>query len=300
MLQAKELFEELASAGFTPDFEAYSSLIRGHCAVGNIEQALTYFNAAKQQRILPDVMLFNVLLGACASRNMLGIAEELVTDMEALGVQPTGNTLAALVRLYGARGQLSRAVEVFADFPCKHGIEPDSSAYHALVTACLSAGQVGLALEAFNKMSSAGCIASARTYEALIANCSRRGELADATNLVVDALGLRPLTAAPSSDTEAEAEAPQRRALVETQVVEELLRLVGRRGEAVQLGVPLLTRLQEAGFEISERVASGVRRAADAHQPASPAAETKQQASLQARREARGEEWARWRCGFSR
>lgn len=320
MVQARQLLVELAAAtgvaASSPDLEAGATVVRGHCAVGQLEQALEYFRAMRQQGILPDASLFNVLLGACASRNLLAVAEELLADMEGAGVQPTGHTLAAFVRLLGARGQLSRALEVFAEFPRRHGFEPDSNAYHALVTACLAAGHVDWALDAFAKMTAAGCIASARTYEALIASCARRGELGEAAGLVVDALGLEPLLAEEpdQASTSSTAASPnQRRALVEPQVVEELLRLACRRGEAARLGLPLLARLQEGSFELSEQIVSGVRLAAEAtsssqqqqesllpHSPSSSKQRPATSSSLRVRREARTAEWARWRNGFAR
>lgn len=314
MMQAKEFFDELSKTGLSPGFEAYSSLIRGYCAAGNIEQALAQFHAMRQHGIAPEVQLFNAVLGTCASRNMLGLAEEMLADMESLGVQPTSSTMAALVRLHGARGQISRALDLFNEFPRRHGLEPDSCAYHALVSACLAGGRVDLALDVFAKMTSAGCIANARTYEALIASCIRRGDLAYAASLVEDALGLAPVDEVAQGTASEAAEVvltlpqqplpPQRRALVEPQVVEELLRLIGRRGEATRLGLPLLARLQEAGYEVSERVASGVRRAAAAPTvtPRSDGEATlhKTHTSMQAAREERRAEWARWRCGFKR
>lgn len=306
MTQAKELFNELECAGFSPSSETYSTLIRGFCAAGNIEQGLVYLHTMKSQGIVPEVALYNAVLAVCASRNMLGLAEDLVAEMETLGLRPTGNTLASMVRLFGDRGQLSRALEVFADFPYRHGFEPDSIAYHALVSACLVSGHLDVALDTFAKMTSAGFIASARTYEALIDTCMRRGELGSAVHLVADALGLASTETSPSTPAVAQADGSEmpaparRRAMVEPRVVEELLRLIGRRGEADRLGLPLLGRLRVANYEVSERVVLGVHRAADQSASPSVEGELQVQTSLQARREARRAEWARWRCDFTR
>lgn len=348
MVQADELFRELASTT-APDYATYSLMVRGFCAAGNIEEALQHFRAIRQHGLRPDAALFDSVLGACASRNLLSIAEEVLADMEASGVRPTSSTLAVLTRLHGARGALGRATEIFEELPRRHAFEPDARAYHALISACLDSGRLDLALSAFSRMSAAGCHATARTYEVLVTAALRNGDLDGAADLVEDALGLQPLqppvgAADPAADaattmgheqdgTETDLETPpsspppaprlplrqpqhlpQRRALLEQRVIEELLELAGRRREAARLGLPLLVKLQEAGVQVSERIAAALRRAAAAEQATRAAPPSEQQgeeaeeqeekgdkvAGARASRESRRAVLRCWRDGFRR
>jgi len=334
MVQADEIFRELEECGLSPDFSIFSILVRGYCSAGNLEQALLHFRLMRQYGFQPDSALFDAVLSACVNKNLLVLAEEVLAEREAaLGDRPTAATLAILVRLHGARGDLGRAVEVFEEIPRQHGLEVDARAYHALVSTCLASGRLDLALDAFCAMSSAGCHTSAKTYEALITASLREGALEQAAALVEDSFGFPPAPSTASATADAaddgasgdaapqqqqqqqrrQPEAagnslsgadfaldspssnrlPQRRALLEQRVVEAVLELAGRRREASRIGLPLLDSLSEARFPVSERLAASLRRAA-ADEAAKPAGPE------HLRRSRRADAWQRWRCGFER
>lgn len=326
MVQAHSMFEEMVSAGLRPNFAVFSIMVRGYCAVGNAEQALANFSVMKQCGLQPDTALFDAVLGVCASRNLLDVAEAVLSEMEAAVVRPTSATLAILVRLYGARGAFDFAMQLFEELPRRHGLQPDARAHQALISICLKGGRHDLALEAFAKMSGAGCLASAKTYEALISSCCRRGDLDGAIALVGHAMGLLPpvaLAARPGAPTEpppgatsepgseraasaATARPLPLRAMLEPRTVEELLQLIGCRGQAAKLGLPFLAQLQDGGVEIPEALAAALRRAAGppgrsavAEAGGSSPRGTAGQ-SLRAQREARRADWCRWRQSFDR
>lgn len=271
MAQARVLFEEIVSKGFTPDLRTYSAMIRGYCAIGSLEKALGHFDAMRALGVLPDTSTFDAMLDACASRNMLELTEKVLSDMEAARVPPSNMTLAILVRLYGTRGELEQALEIFEELPKRHGLEVSNHAHGALVAACLSAGRRDLALAAFRRMAEAGCRASARTFESLITSCVSHGDLEEAVQLVDDALALDSGAPADSSSGDEQPQAPPpRRVLLDTAPVEDLLRLIGRRRQAKRLGVPLLNRLQAAGFTVSDRIGEALVRSAELGDGAPP------------------------------
>jgi len=262
MVQASELFRELVSSGIDPDLSTYSTMIRGYCSTGHLEEAMVFLHAMRRRGLTPDAPLFEALLDRCASKGMTCLTEQVLADMEASGLHPSSSTLASLARLYGGQGQLDRALAAFEELPHRHGFEADAHAYGALIAACMGDGRPDLALEVFDRMSRAGCQASARTYEILVHVCLRRGDLNRAVSLVDDALGLH---AAAASDTVPHilpSSGGAQRVLLEPKVVEELLRLIGRRREVRSLGVPLLQRLQAVGFEVPASLAEAMLRSA--------------------------------------
>merc|ERR1740138_873971 len=121
-------------------------MIRGFCAIGNVEEAMAYFRQMRDQGIMPDVPLFDGLLDGCASRNMLSLTQQVLADMAALGLTPSNTTLAILVRFHGQRGELARSIAIFKELPRQHGFTVNAHAYGALVSACLAANRADLAL----------------------------------------------------------------------------------------------------------------------------------------------------------
>lgn len=257
MAQADTLFQELVASGIPPDGTTYSAMVCGYCTAGNVDKAMDYFNAMRRRDIVPTAPLFDAILDGCAWTNMPSLMEQVLAEMEATGVRPSTSTLSILLRQYGSSRDTARALAVFDDLPKRHGFELDAQAYGTLISVCLRNGCFDLAIGAYEGMSPAGLTPSARTYEALIMACMRRGHLDQAVKLVDDALSLNAVqvdeTAAP-------------RAHLEAKVVEEVLRLIGRRHEAQRLGAPLVARLRVAGIEVSESLAEAVDRAAQAEQ----------------------------------
>lgn len=282
---ADSLFSDVASNGLSPDCTTFAIMIRGYCAVGYVERAVSFFHMMRQRDMVPDTFIFDSVLDGCACRNLPGLAEEILDDMLSAGVRPSSATVAIMVRVYSASGQLVRAVEVFRGLPLMHGAEVDGRAYSALVFACLNNGDIEVALDTFESMSGLGYLASSRMYEALIEGCLRSGALERAVGLVDDAFGIAPPKRSVAGITH-EGAAPriQRRVLLDRRVVEDLLRILGRRRMAQRLAVPLAERLTAAGFEVSEDILASLERAAQQGPPRA------QRSPLEVRRA----EWRRW------
>ncbi|CAE7409210.1 unnamed protein product [Symbiodinium natans] len=246
--RGRALFEQLAGDKLKPDFATYSAMIRGLCNIGKVEEALTFVDRMRCDRMCLDAMLFDALLEACVHQHYFKGAEQLLAQMRELGVQPSNSTLAACIRLYSSRGELQRAVSTFEGMLREYHLQPNAYVYGALIAACVRCGKPDLALSTYEGMSAMGCLPSARAYELLIQCCIQLGLTAQAVDLLDAALGLRTagIAARPVTRT---------RAFIDPKVVEDLLLLLARRKQVSSLGAPLLKRLEEADFDIPERVA---------------------------------------------
>merc|ERR1719421_1501791 len=91
------------------------------------------------------------------------------------------------------------------------------------------------------------CEADPRTYQTLINGCVKQGSLEDAVKLLDDALGL-----------DGERKGP--RLQLETETIESVLFMIGRRQKSQELGVPLIERLQKAGLSVSNAAISSASR----------------------------------------
>lgn len=251
MVQASTIFQDMLASGLQVDGACLSAMICGHCATGALDKAMTHFGMMKKLHIAPTASLFDAIINGCMWGNAPVVLEQVLVDMEAGGVHPSNSTVAALVRHYGRGGDVDRALAVFQDMPERHGLQLDSRAYGALVSVCLTNDRTDLALDAAKKMSAAGFVPSARTYESLISSCLKSGDLDHAVSLFDEALCL--------SD-ESSTIRPVR---LEPRLLDDLLRLIGRRRQAARLGAPFVERLVAAGIEVPEIAASILRSAED-------------------------------------
>mmetsp|Transcript_44728 Transcript_44728/g.78751 ORF Transcript_44728/g.78751 Transcript_44728/m.78751 type:complete len:687 (+) Transcript_44728:177-2237(+) len=265
MAQAEDLFQDLKASGLVPDGPSLSAMICGHCAAGNVEKAMSYFSHLKRCGIAPSAPLFDAILDGCAWMNMPSLMEQVLADMEAAGVRPSTSTLTILLRNYGSNGDTERALAVFEELPKRHGFELDGPAYGALISVCLSNGCFGVGWSAFEKMSESGRVAHARTYEALITSCLRQGHLEHAVRVIDEALNLtsQPRAQAHDESQDVPLSGPPRVRL-EKKVVEEVLRVIGRRRASARLGAPLLARLQAARVEVSDALVEAIQRSSSA------------------------------------
>merc|ERR1719420_1379810 len=168
------------------------------------------------------------------------------------GVHPSSSTVTTLVRLYGHGRDLDSAFRVTNELSEQYKIELAGDTYAALIAASLLNNQLDSAMGVFEDMPSEGCVLPARTYGILITACLRDGDLGSAVELVNDAFAFN-------------CEGQQPRARLERSLLEDVLRLIGRRRESATLGAPLLHRLMAANVEISDELVASVLR--DAERP---------------------------------
>lgn len=269
---AAAYFSDISNVkGLDPGFNAFSAMVRGLSANGEAKQAMTYLQQMIRHGLRPDVMLFDTILESCANQNLLNLAHEVLQTMEDLNVHPSNATLAAQLRLYASRGELLKAWAAFEELPKKHLFEPNAYVYGILISACLAHGRADWALQAYERMTGAGCFPNAQTYESLVRVSLKFGECEKAVSLVDEAMCLQ----TPPRDEGSSQQAPLAQTIIEPKVIEELLTLIGRRHEAKRLGLPLLQRLEAALFEVPESLVESLVRAAKAEE-AQPTSERRQ------------------------
>eukprot|EP00929_Paragymnodinium_shiwhaense_P012458 TRINITY_DN11966_c0_g1_i2.p1 TRINITY_DN11966_c0_g1~~TRINITY_DN11966_c0_g1_i2.p1 ORF type:complete len:681 (+),score=158.79 TRINITY_DN11966_c0_g1_i2:249-2291(+) len=301
MMRADILFQELVSSDITPDYAIFSAMIRGHRAAGRPQEAMSHFAMMRRKGIQPTASIFDVVLECCFWQDVPALVEQVLTEMESAGIQPSSGTLAAVLKLYGQSCKIDKALEAFEEIPRRCGLKVDSRAYSAMISACLEGSRLDLALDTLDRMTAAGFAANARTYERLIKACLHEGWADRAVELVEEAFNLEELddessaasevetasegesaeeqqtgeglrvgwaaltTAAAASEPETPPRAmrpPTPRARLESDCIQEVLRFLGRRNEAARLGVGLLRRLTKASIEVPEALQAALKKAA--------------------------------------
>lgn len=241
--RAEQVLRDMTLENVMPDLATFSVLIRGHVARGDLERALQLLGIMQRRDVKPDLALFHSVLECCGKRQSLPLTEHILADMVRAGVFPSSATLATLVRLYGQCGDLSSAMKAVDTYPAKYGFQLTNQVFCALISACVTNHDLAQAFQVYGRMCESGCVADAATYQALLSGCLQDNDLDCAAQIVEAALAKG-----------------QAAVLLNRETVELLLLRCGQQGR-VDLGVPLLARLQQVFFIISKRVVDIVRTA---------------------------------------
>merc|ERR1719353_393474 len=97
MDRADELWNAAPELGVTPDLISFSSLVKGYCVLGNLEQALAVFGQLRRRGLRPDAKCFQTLLKGCLRLQALEEAVAVAEDAAACGVALDAGLLQDLV-----------------------------------------------------------------------------------------------------------------------------------------------------------------------------------------------------------
>jgi len=248
-----KLVETMAIDGCTPDTITYSTIVKGYCVKGDLDKAFEVFRGMQKNRMAGDSIIYNTVLDGCTRHGRMDLADILLEDMDKYSVVPSNFTLGILVKMYGRRRQLHKALEVVKELPAKHGFFPNAQVRTCLMCTCINNNALDTAFEVFEDVKKHSQGIDAKAYGAMISGCVRYGRLAKAVELVDEAYGLRQ---AAGKGTPARADRKDSRGgqVLETETLEHLLRSLAQNGMMEDHGVPLLERLRAAKAPVSGRL----------------------------------------------
>merc|ERR1719262_866607 len=110
----------------------------------------------------------------------MDLADLLLQDMEHRQVPPSNFTLGIIVKMWGRRRQLEKAMQAVETLPKKHGFVANAQVRTCLMCTCLNNNAVDKAIEVFHEMRGAGLATDAKAYAALISGCVRHGKIDEA------------------------------------------------------------------------------------------------------------------------
>lgn len=235
-----------------PDHVTYSILVKAHCYAGNLEQAVQVFKTMQSPeadisgrsgigaRDGSVTIAFNTLIDGCIKHNKMGLADQLLSQMEQFGVQPTNFTLCIFLKMCGRRRQLERALRAVESWPTRYNITTNAAVKTCLISTCLKGDSLENALKVFEDVKACGH-ADAKIYSVVLSGCVRQGALDKAIRLAEEAYGLD--------------EVDGFRPGLEMQSLEQLCNALAQQGSG-DVGRSLLRRLQAAGVAISGRLAA--------------------------------------------
>lgn len=242
MDKVSDLVASMGPNGCTPDDITYSTILKGYCVKGDLDKAFEVFRDMQSSGMAAQANIYNTLLDASTRQNRTDIVDSVLDDMAKYKVKPSNCTIGVLIKMYGRRGQLDKAFQVMEELPRTHRLRVNAQMRASLVSACLANQEPDRAMKVFEELKEAEGGADAKLYGNLLSGLVRLGHVEKAALLVEDAHGL-------SRDGSGHA---SRRGLhagqvLDSDILEQLMRALCQRGLARSIGFPLIERLRAAG-----------------------------------------------------
>merc|ERR1719454_2878210 len=186
-----KLMEGMDAQGVKPNIITYSTMLKGHCQNGNIQEGFSILEKMKKEAHLkPDEIAYNSLMDGCAQNNLVDEGMRLLEEMQTEGVQPSNFTLSILVKLMNRARRLDRAFSIVDEITKKYNFRPNVHVYTNLVQACCSNQQLPRGINVLEQMIKERVVPESRTYSILVRSSISKGLFEQATGLLKGALGL--------------------------------------------------------------------------------------------------------------
>merc|ERR1719247_2150850 len=125
LVTAESLLNEIASPNspLEPDLITFSTLLKGYCHGGDLDNALQLAESIKARGLRCDELVYNTLMDGCVKANDVSAGVGLFEEMVYNGMRPSAITHSILARLYQRAGYEDDATEAVAQLYMHHGIE---------------------------------------------------------------------------------------------------------------------------------------------------------------------------------
>lgn len=136
----------------------FRSVLQCCCKAARYEEAHQVWSRLPQR----DIMSFNTMINLCGRLRKTEEAQQLLAQMQAEGIQPTGITLVTMIKVHSETSDYDAALRCFDELK-RSGLEFSGElAYLHVLKACERGGQAHLAREMFDELKAGVAIPQAR------------------------------------------------------------------------------------------------------------------------------------------
>lgn len=160
-----------------PDVSTYTTMIRGFCKMGMIENAKKVFD---EMMVEPNLLTFNTMInGFCKKGDMKGAGSILDRMMSSEDCLPDTVTYTTLIDGYCKSGELEEAMK-FMNEMVRRGLQPNVLTYNALIYGLCLRGYVDQAKIMVTKMRLDGLKDNISTHNSILKGLCIKGKLDEA------------------------------------------------------------------------------------------------------------------------
>ncbi|XP_057769115.1 pentatricopeptide repeat-containing protein At2g17140 isoform X1 [Salvia miltiorrhiza] len=165
-----------------PDLITYSTIIKGLCRDGRLEEAKKKFTEMLGRNLYPDSTVYDIFLYNLCKRGKISSAFQVLKDMERKGCNKTLRTYNCLIFGLGVANQI---YEMFGqlDEMKERGVSPNVSTYNIILNSLCEGQRSEEAAFILDEMLQKGVTPNLNSYKSLIKTFCRTGEFRPAQDV---------------------------------------------------------------------------------------------------------------------
>ncbi|KAM7472620.1 hypothetical protein LguiA_010803 [Lonicera macranthoides] len=138
---ASDVFEEMLELGLQPDCFSYTTIIRGYCKIGEVNDALNFLGKILNTGMEPSITTYTTLIEGYCKYGEMESGEHLFYKMIKAGLAPDIFAYNTLMDGYGKKGYLHKAFGLL-NIMKSAGISPDIVTYNIVIHSLIVRGFV--------------------------------------------------------------------------------------------------------------------------------------------------------------
>ena len=188
IMLARAVFDQIVKEGVVkPDVSTYTTIIRGYCKMGMIENAKNVFD---EMGCKPNLVTYNTMINGFCKKGLMESAMKIVDQMtETEDCMPDTVTYTTLIDGYCKRGELEEAMKYMEEMVSRN-CEPNVLTYNAIIYGLCLNGNVDEAKRMMTRMRLNGLKDNVATHTSILKGLCVVGKLDDAARHLKEMVGL--------------------------------------------------------------------------------------------------------------
>lgn len=122
-----------------PDVVSYSTVLSAYGRAGEVDKARQLFLIMRKEKIMPDRVAMNALLGACVKSDCFELCLTIFEEMQRVGdhLQPDLTTYSAMIALLVGKNDVGGAWDMYEELKAD-GLKPNERIIDRMMSACVS------------------------------------------------------------------------------------------------------------------------------------------------------------------
>merc|ERR1719261_266352 len=155
MTHVPKVLEDMESSGLPKNLITYSTLLKGHCQSGDVDEGFRVFNEMRRSTSFrPDEIMYNSLMDGCAQHNRVEEGLKVLEEMQEDAIPPSNFTLSIVVKIWGYKAKkLDEAFRACERIQRQYNIPKlNVHVYTNLIQACVFCRDLSRALQTLDEM----------------------------------------------------------------------------------------------------------------------------------------------------
>ncbi|KAJ6687055.1 ATPASE EXPRESSION PROTEIN 3 [Salix purpurea] len=174
--KALQLFQDMIDEGCAVTHESYTALLSAYGRSGLFDKALSILEEMKKTPdCQPDVHTYSILIKSCLQVFAFDKVQDVLSDMESLGIRPNTVTYNTLIDAYGKAKMFAEMEATLMEMLSQKDCEPDVWTMNSTIRAFGGSGQIEMMENCYEKFQSAGIEPNIKTFNILLDSYGKAG-----------------------------------------------------------------------------------------------------------------------------